>query len=103
MHLLFKVLQDLPVVDATMREECVWLKIVMIAIEKQSIEEFREAYMFNQLEKVNRMDIVWDVYFPDSLKGTTREKRDKDIKKSVSIYCHAKQLQWVPPCRPEQN
>ena len=32
-------------------------------------------YMVNELSKVSRVDIVWDIYQPDSLKGTTRERR----------------------------
>ena len=32
-------------------------------------------YIYTQLEKkVHRLDLVWDVYLPDSLKGTTRQK-----------------------------
>ena len=29
-------------------------------------------YISTQMEKVHRLDLVWDVYIPDSLKGTTR-------------------------------
>ena len=29
------------------------------------------------------MDLVWDRYFPNSLKGTTRAKRDKGIRRRV--------------------
>ena len=32
-------------------------------------------YMVNELNKVSRGDIVWDIYRLDSLKGTTRERR----------------------------
>ncbi|XP_041473700.1 uncharacterized protein LOC121422610 [Lytechinus variegatus] len=41
------------------------------------------AYISDQLERVDRLDIVWDVYIADSLKGTTREKRGKGIRKRV--------------------
>ena len=37
-----------------------------------------------QLEKVHRLNLVWDVYLPDSLKGPTRQKRGKGIRKRVA-------------------
>jgi len=37
-----------------------------------------------QLQESNRIDIVWDRYYPDSLKSTTREKRGKGIRRKVS-------------------
>ncbi len=30
------------------------------------------------------MDLVWDVYLTDSLKGTTRQKRGKGVRKRVA-------------------
>ena len=38
----------------------------------------------NQLVTAKRVDIVWDVYIPDSLKGTTRQKRGKGIQRRVA-------------------
>ena len=32
-------------------------------------------YIFSQIDKTSRVDVVWDVYLPESLKGTTRQKR----------------------------
>ena len=52
------------------------------------------AYISNQLKKVNRLDIVWDVYIPDSLKGTTREKRGKGIRKRVLIPSTVMPKNW---------
>ncbi|XP_061580540.1 uncharacterized protein LOC133446517 [Cololabis saira] len=40
-------------------------------------------YVKSQLEKTWRLDIIWDVYISDSLKGTTRQKRGKGIRRRV--------------------
>ena len=34
-----------------------------------------KSYVFSQLETVDRVDVVWDAYIPESLKSTTRNKR----------------------------
>ncbi|MPC57057.1 hypothetical protein E2C01_051028 [Portunus trituberculatus] len=34
-------------------------------------------YISSELQKTDRFDLVWDVYLPDSLKATAREKREK--------------------------
>lgn len=41
-------------------------------------------YICAQLEKTNPVNILWDVYLADSLKGTTGEKRGKGIRKRVT-------------------
>ena len=45
----------------------------------QTVQEYSDlvflSYVSNQLTSAMRVDIVWDVYIPDSLKGTTRQKR----------------------------
>ena len=40
-------------------------------------------YVKKQLENTTRLDIVWDVYRPDSLKGTTGQKRGKGVRRRV--------------------
>ena len=40
-------------------------------------------YMSSQLRSVSRVDFVWDTYKDDSLKGTTRAKRGKDVRTHV--------------------
>ena len=40
-------------------------------------------YLENQLRKVRRIDIVWDLYKSDRLKCTTSSKRDKGIRRRV--------------------
>ena len=41
-------------------------------------------YISTQLETVHRPDLFWDVYLPDSLKGTTRQKRGKGVRKRLA-------------------
>ena len=40
-------------------------------------------YICRQLESVKRIDVVWDIYISDSLKGTARKKRGKGIRRRV--------------------
>ena len=41
-------------------------------------------YISSQIDKTSRVDVVWDVYLPDSLKETTRQKRGKGVGRRVS-------------------
>ena len=41
-------------------------------------------YLRMQLETSMRLDIAWDIYIPDSLKESTREKRGKGVCRKVS-------------------
>ena len=41
-------------------------------------------YISSQIDKTSRADMVWDVYLPDSLKGTTRQKRGKGVRRRAS-------------------
>ena len=40
-------------------------------------------YVMIQLQSTNRLDIVWDLYKPDSLKQSTRDKRGSGIRQKV--------------------
>ena len=42
------------------------------------------SYILAEREKSDRIDLVWDVYQPASLKASTREKRGKGTRKRVS-------------------
>ena len=44
---------------------------------------FLPYYISAQLENTTRVDIVWDVYQTYSLKGTTRQKRGKGVRRRV--------------------
>ena len=41
-------------------------------------------YIFSQIDKTSRVDVVWDVYLPDSLKETPRQKRGKGVRRRAS-------------------
>lgn len=40
-------------------------------------------YILSQLLHVSRVDVVWDEYFPESLKAETRSKRGKGVRRRV--------------------
>lgn len=40
-------------------------------------------YIKSLIQNVRRIDVVWDVYMPDSLKSDTRSKRGKGVRKRV--------------------
>ena len=41
-------------------------------------------YIKAQLARVTRVDIIWDVYIPDSLKSTARENRGNGVRRRVA-------------------
>ena len=41
-------------------------------------------YASSQLEKAKRINVIWDVYMPDSLKSSTQEKRGKGTRRRVT-------------------
>ena len=41
-------------------------------------------YVSSKIAKASRVDVVWDVYLPGSLKATTRKKRGKGVRRRVS-------------------
>ena len=51
------------------------LKPVGCRIFKDYIEKIYHPYIKLELNKVERLDVVWDRYFPNSLKQSAREKR----------------------------
>ena len=40
-------------------------------------------YVQNQLKDTSRLDVVWDIYIPSSLKESTREKRGDSVRRKV--------------------
>ena len=57
-------------------------------IPNSTFEEYMTGvfttYINNQLKDVVRLDLIWDRYLYDSLKGTTREKRGRGVRRRVS-------------------
>ena len=40
-------------------------------------------YILSKFQQTTRLDLVWDRYLPDSLKGTARAKRGKGVRRRV--------------------
>ena len=53
----------------------------------KTIKDFADniflPYIQSKLQNVSRLDVIWDVYRPDSLKAETRSKRGKGIRRQV--------------------
>ena len=43
-------------------------------------------YITSQLQYVSRLDIIWDVYVPESLKADTHSKRGKGVRRRVEPF-----------------
>ena len=46
-------------------------------------QEVFTPYILSKFQQTTRLDLVWDRYLPDSLKGTTRAKRGKGVRRRV--------------------
>ena len=65
-------------------------------------EQVLLPYVSAQLENTTRVDIVWDVYQTDSLKGTTRQKRGKGVRRRV-VPSAATPKNWKDFLRVDDN
>ena len=59
-------------------------------------------YISTTLQKNCRIDLVWDVYLPDSLKGATREKRVTGTRNKVSPSAVMPKT-WIEFLRVDKN
>ena len=59
-------------------------------------------YLERQLHRVSRIDIVWDVYKPDSLKSTARSRRGKGVRKRVESRTR-EPSKWQSFLRKDEN
>ena len=77
---------DAPTVDAKVLDGSVIVHLLQPGATK-TFQEYADhifkSYILSQLEKVERLDIVWDVYRPDSLKQGARENRGKGTRRRV--------------------
>ena len=80
-----------PPVDALILDGAV---IVQMLVPKQVntfgeyFENIFKPYILKQLQTVVRLDVIWDVYRQDSLKGATRENRGTGIRRRVKLTTH---------------
>ena len=75
-----------PLLDATVIDGAVIVQMLNCGTSK-TFQDYADTvfapYISTQLQKNCRVHLVWDVYLPDSLKGTTREKRGTGTRKRV--------------------
>ena len=76
-----------PVVDAKFFDGAAVVQMLNPKTAK-TFQEYADvvfsSYISDQLATARRVDIVWDVYITNSLKGATRQKRGKGIRRRVS-------------------
>ena len=63
------------------------IKQMMKPAAAKTFDEYAQQvfipYISSQLRSVSRVDLVWDTYKDDSLKGTARAKRGKGVRRHV--------------------
>ena len=89
-----------PVVDATIFDGAA------VVQTSKAFQEYGERvftpYIAAQFQKSHRVDLVWDVYLPASLKASTRQKRGKGTRKRVAAST-AMPKNWKDFLRVDQN
>lgn len=78
---------DTPQVEATIIDGAVIVQMLnpgMAATFKEYADFVFKPYILKQLEAVQRVDVVWDVYRADSLKSTARERRGTGTRRRVA-------------------
>ena len=72
--------QRTPVVDAIILDGAVVFHMLHPGTTK-TFQEYADfvfgSYISSQIYKTSRVDVVWDGYLPDSLKGTTRQREER--------------------------
>ena len=94
-----------PQVDAAVLDGAVIVQMLSPG-QSKTVQDYIDSkfvpYIMRQLQSVNRLDIVWEVYRPDSLKKATREQRGTGIRRRVAASSHVPGnwqsfLRVVPP------
>ena len=82
-------LQSTPEVDAIILDGALVVHMLHPGTAK-TFQEYADfvfgPYISSQIDKTSRVNVVWDVYLPDSLKGTTKQKRGKGVRRRVSPF-----------------
>ena len=93
--------QSTPEVDAIILDGAVVVHMLHPGTSK-TFQEYADfvfgPYSSSQTDKTSRVDVVWDVYLPESFKGTTRQKRGKGVRKRVPFYYDTQELERLSPC-----
>ena len=78
---------DTPVVDAIIIDGAALVQMLNPGTSKtfqEHAENVFAPHVSALLKRNHRVDLVWDVYLPESLKVSTREKRGKGTRKRVA-------------------
>jgi len=59
------------------------LKLATAKSFNEYAHEIFTPYILSKFQQTTRLDLVWDRYLPDSLKGTARAKRGKGVRRRV--------------------
>ena len=52
-------------------------------------------YVKDRLQHVQRLDIIWDEYVPNSLKAKTRGKKERRIRQRVPVFDNCAKSKWL--------
>ena len=81
--------QCTPEVDAIILDGAVVVRMLHPGTAK-TFQEYADfvfgPYIFSHIDKTSHVDVVWDVYLPDSLKGTSRQKKEMGVRRRVSPF-----------------
>ena len=87
MERLIESKSNAPQVEVTIIDGPVIVQILnpgMVATFKEYADFVFKPYILKQLEVVQRVDVVWDVYLEDSLKSTARERCGAGTRRRVT-------------------
>ena len=83
--------------------------VVVQMLKPKTVNTFNEyalqvviPYIKTQLQNVERLHLVWDMYICDSLKATTKAKRGKGVRRRVGGSAHIPR-NWQDFLRVDQN
>ena len=60
------------------------LKPTAVCTFKEYADEIFFKFLRHQLQDVNRIDVVWDQYWDESIKGVTRTQRGTGVRRRVA-------------------
>ena len=82
-----------PTIDAILSDGALLTVVQMLGTKsfQYYADKHFTIFILSQLQKANRIDVVWDVYISDSLKAVTRGKIGKGVRKRIASSTN---LQW---------
>ena len=77
---------DTPVTSSVILDGAVIVQMLKLTVANNFAEYASQIfvpYVFSQFQNASRLDLVWDKYIDDSLKGTARANRGKGVRRQV--------------------